>query len=122
MVRMVSIGMDPVANHPDWYIGPCGCCENGLGNCVQMFCCLPCHYGKAMDKAQINGGLLINCCCFCLPCLHCMNHANVRQKYGIQGGNAVLDCFETCCVCIYCGPCRDIQEIQRREKEVFNCI
>ena len=111
--------------NPVPYIGPCGCCDNGFGNCLQMFCCLPCHYGKAMDKAQFSGGFLPNCCCMLFPCGLCLavaNRGNIRQKYGIQGGNVITDCIETCCVCIYCEPCRSIQEIQRREGEVFGCI
>ena len=110
---------------PTPHVGPCGCLTNGAGNFLQMCCCLPCHYGKAMEKAQICGGCLPNCCsflCGCGICFACNNRGQVRAKYGIQG-NAVMDCVEVCCCpCIFCEPCRTIQEIQIREKDTFGCI
>ena len=118
-MMMPGPDMNPLA-----YVGPCGCMTNGCANCLQMTCCAPCHFGKAMEKAQLCGGCVPSCVLFicCPPLMLCNSRGLIRAKYGIQG-NAVMDCIETCvCPCIFLEPCRMIQEVQIRERDIFGCV
>ena len=126
----------------DWHHGLCGCCSSsqcGPTCCVGTWCCFPCLYADASNKANLGISQVLSgrteswdywgtCCglaCLadCVPCggviMRFMLRNEIIKKYGmVEEGPVATFCYSWCCT--PCSQCQMLNEIIERENFVFD--